>query len=418
MSLTLPPDTVKHPPLRVPERGELTLDPAAWKALERDPSFWRLVERKVVKVGQDGQDSVKLIGNGYVGQARAGDRDLLLVEKAPGALAALLAHATSAAFRVEHAKGPKTELGPLAELLLQELAAAVRRYASAGRQWSYVRRRETGSLVGGRIDVTASVRLRARGLRHRIAFDRSVASPANDTNRMIAAALTETERIASALSLPVEALEESRAMSILFADCRDAEVLFGDRGYLAGLAERLAQRASALAADVLMLAAVVLAHESFEPHQLARGELPRSWFLNLASLYEAAVRRTLASVMGPGVDVRNGKILPPAIFSAVWDEFTANPDLVVNGEQVWIGDVKYKAWDGEVDAADLYQLLAHTNAHEAKVAFLVHADDRFRVRDLGQTRDGIRTVVFGADPRNLVAHLQAAVGLLRGDVLS
>jgi 5-methylcytosine-specific restriction endonuclease McrBC regulatory subunit McrC len=401
-------------PIQIPERGDILLEPATWRELAAEQGFWRLVDRKIVKLTQTGPGSVRLSGMGYVGRARVGRRDILLVEKTPGALSALLAYATGSAFRVAPVPASSSELGPLAELIIQEFGMAVRRYASAGREWVYRRQRESGSLVGGRVDVTASIKLRARGLGHRVVFDRWVAYFATDVNRIIAAALAETERIAAAVGMSGDALSDVRALGMLFADCRDTEVLFGSRARLSEMADRLSTSASPVVADVLALASVILSHESFELHTRSGGAVPRSWFVSLQTLYEVAVRRTLGTIVGKTASCRPGKIDPPPIFSAEEGKFTANPDLVIDGRDRWIGDVKYKTWPATADVSDLYQLLVHAVAHRSKVAFLVYADEQYEAQDLGVTRDGIRTLLFAADPRQLHAHLSRAVATLAG----
>lgn len=397
----------------VPERGDSLVEGTSWQELAARGDFWQLVQRKILKVASVGPNSVRLSGAGYVGRARLGDRDLLLVEKSPGALQALLAHATGSVFRITQAHAPASDLGPLASILVEQFTTAVRSYASGGRQWEYIRRREVGSLVGGRIDITASIKLRGRGMRHRIAFDRSVSSYATNTNRIVAAALQDAEKIALATNMSPDDLRGVRAMSLLFADCRDAEVLFGNRSAFVNLAQRLEATAQPRIADLLALGAIILSHESFEVEAHEVGSVPRSWFVSLQTLYETAVRKTLATLLGPSEPVLNGKIGPPRIFHSITDAYTANPDLVVNTDPKWIGDVKYKTWSPAGEASDVYQVLAHAVAHRARIAFIVYVDDTFQVKDLGPTLDGIRVILFAADPRKLLEHLGRAVLELR-----
>ena len=264
--------------------------------------------------------------------------------------------------------------------------------------------------------MTRTLKLRAQGLRHSIAFDRQVISFKTPLNRVIAAALDEVERIAHLVDLGHKTLASARAMAVLFADCRDAETLFGDRRILVRTTETLQTKEKiGMRADLLALAAVILSHESFELNATSDRRTPRSWFLNLETLYETAVRRLLSDAYAPVTSVRNGRTDALPIFSTPDVGFSANPDLVIETQGVVhaVGDVKYKAWAGTAGASDLYQLLVHASAFRARTAFLIYAGDSYDYRDLGESSDGIRTLLFSADPRRLQEHLhlvRTAVG--------
>jgi hypothetical protein len=86
--------------LQVPERGHLEIPLSVWKQLAGEPNFWALVDRKILKASQSGEDRIKLSGNCYVGRALFSDVVLELTEKIQGALGALLGSASYDAFRV------------------------------------------------------------------------------------------------------------------------------------------------------------------------------------------------------------------------------------------------------------------------------------------------------------------------------
>jgi 5-methylcytosine-specific restriction endonuclease McrBC regulatory subunit McrC len=403
--------------IRVPERGNTDVSSTAWKELSRSPRFWSLVERRIVSVEQLPAGCVRLCGGCYVGRSSVSDEVVLeLHEKVPGSLASLLRFASGADFRVEHIPGPSSDLGSLIALLVAHFVEAVRQYAARGRQFRYEQEPMKGSLVGGRLDVTRTIGLWARGLRHLAAFEKNVVSFDLPINRTVLAALREVERIGRLISLPRDVVARVRAMAMLFDDCRNAEVLFGTRAEAARRADALASAASdKVTADMLALAAILLSHESFEHDSTHVGTAPRSWFLNLETLFERAVRETMKAAFGSEGTVSSGRAAPLPIFPPRSDLFSANPDLVLRRHGVsraFVGDVKYKQWGGVPSASDVYQLLVHAAAFESKIAFLVFPFDGFDARVLGNAVTGACVKLYGLDVRELDIH----IGRLLGDL--
>lgn len=397
--------------IRVPERGTVDVPMASWREASRSPVFWSLVERRVVTVEQLRGGRVRLTGGCYVGRSQVADGLILeMHEKVAGSLAALLHFASGTDFRVEHVPGPSSELGPLIALLVTQFVESVRRYAARGRLFMYEKLSMKGSLVGGRLDVTRTVRLWARGLRHLAAFDKNVVTFDLPINRTVLSGLREVERIGRLIQLPRDVVARVRTMALLFDDCRNAEVLFGARAEAARRAEELAESASDKGvADMLALAAIILSHESFEHDSAFAGTAPRSWFLNLETLFERAVRETMRSAVGATGSVVSGRSSPPPIFPPRSDAFRANPDLVIRQgtSSPCIGDVKYKQWSRLPSASDVYQLLVHASAFDAKQAFLVFPGDDFEVHVLGESVTGARTSTYGVDVRALDVHIKA-----------
>lgn len=395
--------------IRVPERGTVDVPPAAWWEMSRSAVFWNLVERGVVAVEQLRGGRVRLNGGCYVGRSRLTQEIVLEThEKVAGSLAALLSFASGTDFRVEQVPGPSSDLGPLIALLVTQFVESVRRYAARGRQFQYEKLSTKGSLLGGRLDVTRTTRLWARGLKHLAAFDKNVVSFDLPINRTVLAALREIERIGRLVQLPRGVVARGRAMAMLFDDCRNPEVLYGARSEAARRAESLAESESdKAAADMLALAGIILAHESFEHEPTHRGSAPRSWFLNLESLFERAVLATMRAKLRLG-EVSSGRSAPPPIFPHRKTIFRANPDLVIRQQgnaSPCIGDVKYKQWSGLPPASDIYQLLVHASAFGAKRGFLVFPTDNFETRNLGDAVTGTRVTIYGLDVRVLDQHI-------------
>jgi hypothetical protein len=157
---------------------------------------------------------------------------------------------------------------------------------------------------------------------------------------------------------------------------------------------------------MLALAGIVLSHNSFEASQMIPGIVPFSWFLNLETLFEQAVRRRLHALVGKGIGVHAGRSIRPAIFPALGIQ-RAEPDLVLGtAPEAVVGDVKYKDWSGSADASDLYQLLVHARAFDANRCFLVFPSDGYDEVSLGRAVTGADTWLFAVDVRDLDSGLR------------
>lgn len=395
--------------IRVPERGFADVPSEVWARLALHPAFWRLCEQGIVSVSRPSRGQMRLHGGCFVGKALVGDVAIEVHEKIDGALRALLGYATHSAFRVEREAAPASELGDLAPILVKQFLDAVSGYASRGREFQYTSERHSGSLVGGRLDITQSLKLRARGLRHLLVFHKNTLSYATSLNRVVLAALREVEKLARVVPIPQGDVARARGFSLLFSDCRDAEVLFGPRDNLVRLAQEVADSRSAtpVQADLASLAGVLLAHESFEL-SASTGAAPRAWFLNLETLFEAAVLAVTRDLGKGAISVSHGRKDPLPIFSGSTSDFRANPDLVIrsDGKTLVVGDVKYKTWDGTAGQSDVYQLLVHAATFAAPAAFLVFPDERFAQRSMGMSATGQSTELFAVNVRNLDADLR------------
>lgn len=399
--------------VRVPERGTTEIGGDVWKTVAAARQFWELTERGILIVEQVRAGRIRLRGGCYVGRA-AITRDLAIEvhEKVPGSIAAMLQFAYGSDFRIAPLPAPRSELGGLVSLLIASFLAAVRSYASRGRLFEYGRQAMTAPLIGGRLDVTRTVRLRARGLRHLAAFHRNVIRFQTPVNTSVLEALREVDRIRRAVPIPAPIISGARALSVLFSDCRTVGVLYGRRA-------DAAQRATALAAatrdrqisDMLSLAAIILAHESFEWERARPESAPRSWFLNLETLFEKAIRELLGRALSDRYFVAAGRTIAPPIFSPGTKVFRANPDIVVrDAGNTWVlvGDVKYKQFADVPAASDAYQLLVHAAAFDVNHAFLVFPGDATEHRSLGQAVTGTHVDVFTVD----LARLDASVGTI------
>lgn len=402
--------------LKVPERGYIEVTRTQWNAISTDSHFWSLVQRGIFSVEQKASGTVRLSGHCYVGRAIIGSNIIIdLEEKIPGSLVSLIAHASQVDFRLQHTPSPTSPLGPLIGLLAHQYADAVSRYASIGRQFTYKRVRRVGSLIGGKLDVTGTARLQARGLRHLAQFEKNVLASDTPANCVILAALHELERIQQIIPIDHKTLARSRALAVLFSDCRNTEVLFGKRASLISLATaEQAKSRDPLLRDLMSLAGVILSHESFEHTVQTLGQTPRSWFLNLENLFETAVRNVLIEVLAKRATVQNGRVSPTSIFAHNSRAYKALPDLVIRSNDgiCTIGDAKFKIAPDTAAPDDLYQLLVHASAFGAKTAFLVYPHDDFRVIDQGLATTGAHVYLVRVNLMKLKQSIETLVSVI------
>src|SRR6185312_13158755 len=108
------------------------------------------------------------------------------------------------------------------------------------------------------------------------------------------------------------------------------EILYRERSYFATEALRIAEsERDELIRDMMSLASVMLSHESFDTSTGRPAGLPRTWFLNLETLFESAVRNVLGEVCTQ-VSVFRGGASFQAIFNKEQREYRANPDIVIS----------------------------------------------------------------------------------------
>jgi 5-methylcytosine-specific restriction endonuclease McrBC regulatory subunit McrC len=401
----------------VPERGEAKVDRSVWYSLAREAAFWDLVEAGIVEARQLRGGGARLIGSRYVGKALCGDIVLECQEKVPGALLAMLETGLGD-FVTLPSPAPITELGNTVRLIVRAFLAEVRRYVAGGRNWEYRSRREVSSLVGGKIHMPTTVSLRARGMRHLVAFDRPDINHCIDINKLVAAALWEIEVLGRLVVLAESDLSLARQMSLFFEDCHDVSAgsLLLDAGIIG---RQLEDARNVNHRAMISLAGLILSHAALEPAAPLPGAAPISWFLNLETLFEDAVRHSLVSAVGPDGRVTKGSAHGRRVFPQTGG-LRADPDLVVDlgGGRRVIGDVKYKVWSQTSAPADLYQLLTHANAFDAETAFLLYPSDTFDEVDLGRAITGAHVRLFAVDVRALGDGLRLILRRLTSEVAS
>jgi len=405
--------------LAIRERGFVDISSGVFATLADSDVFWNAVERGILKISRRSASGARLHGSCFVGRLKCGNLELELKEKTPGALENLLCYASFGAFRVENLPALRSDLGPMIRLLVNSYVSLVTKYVESGRQFRYRSTPDRGSLVGGKLDVGGSIKLRARGLGHIVAFLRNELTFETELNQLVLATLLEIEKISRLVTIESTDSMHARGLSMLFSDCGAREVLFGCREELSLRADRMSnlELIDPVHRDIAALSSVILAHGSIDHSGAVSTVAPRSWFLNLESLFEKAVRRVLAGRIGERYQVTSASVIGTRpIFQKEKRELRANPDLVVSHrEVVAIGDVKYKDLNNSGVHSDIYQLLAHAAAFKCNKCFLVFPGSTMKIRKLGISATGAAAWIFEVPLDDLETSLTTAAEHFLGE---
>jgi hypothetical protein len=421
-------DVPPRDPVVVEERRSKELSRDEREALLEDARFWQLVDHGYFGIAQTGPDRYVLQGKKYVGRALLGTVELRCAEKVSGTAAGLIGAATGSDVRLPRGESPGGELDTTLRHLAGSFVEAAGSYIASRRKPHFRYRPASGPVLAGSMNLAATMRLHARGRLGNFAFERCEVVRDEPLDRLVLAALDELSRRAKALRLEPKVLYDARWLAGALAEVRDQRFLQTPRSTFIETATVLEFDPGTPEDDIDLarLAAIVLLQRGFD-FESHGPDAPRAWFIDLETLFERAVRRTLGVILGP-LDVDKGESLHRRLFHPGSDKGLANPDLVVHqGRRVHaVGDVKYKALN-EVESsgskkqsrADLYQLLVHTAALRGGKAFLVYpAEDGYSVRRHGEAATGVDTWTFAVRPKNLFADLKAVVAELAIDTLS
>lgn len=361
--------------IRVPERGAVTVSNDEWLSLSGHREFWDLVDAKIIKVERRSA-GWSLQGQCYVGRAVVGDTVVQATEKVAGSFAALVRALSVHDAKVLATAAPSSDDDYTAALLVSLFVQATRRYLSSRKLVGYTQTHERGALVGGRLDVAGTARLRARGMVHQAAFLKTVLTADLPPNRALYAALAEVEKLSRILPIEDSDVAAARVLRVSMSECRRGAMDTSS----ARLAEVAYQEGSAMnrksvLGDALSLAAAILDGAGFGGSGDWTRTVRRSWFVNLENMFERAVRLAIGEAL-PQCAV-SGPQLRPSLFQSFADRYRANPDVLIRSgpDVIAIADAKYKELDGLPAAADVYELLAHAAAYKAQSALLVYPTD-------------------------------------------
>ena len=401
--------------ISVPERGTAPIAGADWTALSADEGFWKLVDAGILCVETRKGGGWQLRGTCYVGRAIVGGRVLEISEKFEGSFAKLLSLGQAKAPVVTKVQAPVTPDVSSTPLLIALFIRAARRYLSGHKRIDYIGRHDKGTLVGGRLDVRGTARLHAKGMRHQAAFVRNAVTADVGINRAIYAALRQVEFLSKTITIAREDLVAARALSTVLEECLPS-VRNSPKGTLASAAAEAAARygPNSPAGDASSLAAAVLDSAGFGGTEAWTRTVKRSWFVNLETQFEEAVRTCIRSVLRESFRTERAIRRPP-LFRATSGRYAANPDMVIRnaGATVAIADAKYKDIASWPAASDMHELLCHASAYRAGKAFLIFPNEAaFTSRYLGLSATECDVWVFGITFDHFEDDLRTALGIV------
>ena len=379
------------PTIVVRERGVTRVSEAEFRALEKSRQLWTLVDRRIVSLVRSGEIPFGVRANSSVGEALIDDSTRLIVrEKSPGALRALLRWAAPDDF-VETASpslvGPTS---PILDAFAGRFLAHLGDYLGHGRVRKYLKLREETASPRGRVDLRASINLRARGIQGRLVCRRSDLTPDLVCNHLLANGLRAVDDYLVVRDGTEELLSLARTYAPLFEDVDWQSVArldwFGQRQLFDATIEEYAAFSDLVLA--LKYARALTLHLGSWPVDTDMTDIPASYFLNLETLFEDAVRETFKEL----VTASKGADLGVGLFSEMCDRYIVNPDLVlgVPPDVTLVADCKYKELDELPEHADVYQLLAHCTPLHSPIGLLVYPGSENRIREIGRTSTGVR----------------------------
>lgn len=396
----------------MPERGTAPVVDADWSALSADESFWRLVNAGIVCVETRKGGGWQLRGTCYVGRALVGGKVLEISEKFEGSFAKLLSLGPAKAPLLASATAPVTPNASSTPLLIALFIRAARRYLSGHKRIDYIGRRDKGTLVGGRLDVRGTARLHAKGMRHQAAFVRNGLTADIGINRAIYAALRQVEFLSRSISIARDDLVAARALSTVLEECLPS-VRNSPKGALALAAAEAAARfgANSPAGDASSLAAAVLDSAGFGGTAAWTRTIDRSWFVNLETQFEEAVRACIKGILKENFRTDRAVNRPP-LFKATSGRYAANPDIVIRDAKttVAIADAKYKDLSGWPSTSDIFELLCHASAYKARKGFIIFPSEvGFAKRYFGWATTECEVWVFGVTFDHFETDLRSAL---------
>lgn len=407
--------------ITVRERSSTTLNLEDWKAISVDLGFRDLVSRAVLSAEPDRRSrGWRLRAGAYVGRATLGGVDVEIVEKITGGFRVMASALAPRAFRFAKAPSPIATGERSDRVLGTMLLAASRTYLSGNAEALYRVDEQVGSFVSGSLDVRRTMSLRARGMKHKVAFRRPVLTDDTPLNRVVYSALGTLATRGAALALGADLASSARTLRAWFGESALSARLMTKRELLTEAEDEAdVSGRPTPQREVALLALAVLQGASLADYRTADNSAPRSWFVNLEALFERYVEVQVATALQGVASVGNarawpGRNLRPPLFTGFADRYPSNPDVVIvtGGETILI-DAKYKDFDGYPEASDLHQLLAHAASCGAQRAALFYPGDVADVfTSLGRAATGCKLWAFSLDFKRPEASVQRALEIM------
>jgi len=387
--------------ISIVERSATRISATVFRRLDSIPAFWELLEAGVVTAERRGATEVSLRAGPYVGSAAVGEFRICIEEKVPGSLASLVRCVTGASALAVNAPTFVSHDASLLSTIAESFVMEVEEYLRIGRRRVYYPRESVGGSPRGKILVGRTMRVWAAGRRDRCAFALHDLSPERFLNSLLGAAVTIVACMASGWP----------GCEILRRRVRTAALLFEDTDWhrMINLPTELFDREYSLAAlsfgpiEGLASTARLFVRHFGIGGRLSDDAIPRSWFVKLELLFEAAVRQAMSRAAAPrGLLATDWRLGLRYVISG-GRRWRAEPDVVVweRGTPLAVVDAKYKDITSEPDHGDVYQILCHASAWGVESAALVHPSIATEVRDVGISSGGVQLRLAALDVLNL-----------------
>jgi 5-methylcytosine-specific restriction endonuclease McrBC regulatory subunit McrC len=400
----------------VRERSTQSVTRAQFELMERNEAFWKLVEAGVVTLVRSRETPFGLRANALVGDALIDQNTKLRInEKTDGALKSLLLWSLPEDLRSVAITSPIASNGTILSIFAARFLEMLAAYLQKGRQKLYVRNWERSSLPRGRLDIAATIRLRARGNLTQVAQHRFVLSGDVLANQLLAAAVHEAEALLRSDSRNSEVLAAARLYSPILADVDAFRILRSTQRARADLFERALSEGRGFAElhNALLFARPLVLHSGIWASAV-EGSVPDAYFLSLESLFEDAVRTVVRGLTSSQYKVVKGASLRPALFRALPERYIADPDIVFVSDQfkTVVADCKYKDLESTPSHSDVYQLLSHCTCLASNTGVLIYPGEISSCNKLGTTVGSVDVWCITARPTHLSEDLQQSLTAL------
>jgi hypothetical protein len=399
------------------ERSSASLTAEEYRHLESQEDFWRLVEAGVVALERSASRRFGLKASAFVGRALVGDRLLSIEEKIPGALATLVSAAAEIDARIVSPPAFADRSGHVVRQIAERFLGGVSDYVTAGRQKRYRRESFEAGLPRGKVELGRTMRLRANGRNDLLAFSADVLTADHAVNRLLGLGLNAADVLSASWTDAEEFRFRTRTLAVLFEDVAWPQIAPWshdrlDESFRAVVGQ---PETSAALSNTLSLARLLVLHFGVGPR--LDQHAPVSWFVNLETLFEDAVRAELSRAVRAPVKVSDWKAYRRHVLTEPSGEaFRAEPDVVISTPSgpAAVLDAKYKDLEdgAKPSPQDVYQLLAHAQAFAVPVSVLLYPGSDFVLWPVGDTAEGHRLFAaklsltdLSSSTRALVAHL-------------
>lgn len=402
-------------PIEVRERSTVPLSEGDYRALEQSDVVLELVGLGVLSLVRSRATPFGVRAGSLVGESViTSGRRLVVREKVPGSLHALLRWAVPHDFRTAPAPAFVDADSPVLEVFAARFLDLLARHLQRGRIKEYGRFREQSSRPRGRIDLRRTIHLRSRGIATRVDHRRTVLHADILLNQLLALGLHAVESYVTVAGASAALTTRARSFAALFDDVDVLGMQRQPRGSKSRAFESALSdsRATGDISDALSYARALVLNLGAWP--LTEEHLvPESYFLNLETLFEDAVRQVATEAL-IHVSVSRGSQLERPLFVDRDAVYVADPDIVMSWPDARpvVADCKYKDLQGLPDHGDVYQLVAHAQAFGSTTAALVYPGTDYAIQSLGTTVGGV--AVSWATVR--VSHLDQDVALLMSDL--